>query len=81
MQLIGTYFFLFIDVRFGLLSFVEIVLLEIISLFQFSTDHHLVIQSLVKYFIHSGHLVMANFMIINFVMDPSRLNCKIIRRN
>jgi len=81
MQLTGICFFLFIDVHFGLLSFAGIVSLKIASWFRFLTNHHQVTQYLVGWFIHSDYLARADFMVIDFVKDPSTLNCKIRHTN
>ena len=81
MLLTGTCFFLFIDVRFGLLGFTKIVLLEMASWFQLFTDHRLVSQNLVELYTRSSYLVMVDFKFISFVTGPSKLNCKIRHKN
>ena len=48
MRLIGICFFLYDYAHFDLLSFEDIVLLEIVSWFRFFIDRQLVFQSLVK---------------------------------
>jgi hypothetical protein len=81
MLLTGTCFFLFIDVRFGLLGFTKIVLLEMASWFQLFTDHRLVSQNLVELFTRSSYLVKVDFKFISFVRGPNKLNCKIRHKN